>query len=57
MICPKCEQMNQCCFVIFEEGVDNYCKYVLYYVCNCGQEYLKRFEEYLDYGFKTLNTT
>lgn len=55
--CPKCNSKNQSVFVIFIQGMDNFVEYKLYYICICGQEYLKRFKEYVDYGYKTLHTT
>lgn len=57
IICPKCNTHNQSCFIIFNQGYDNFVSYNMYYICNCGQEYLKKFEEFVTYGYKTLHTT
>ncbi len=55
--CPKSNTNNQSVFIIFNSGFDNYISYIMYYICGCGQEYLKRFDEYVDYGYRTRHTT
>jgi len=55
--CPKCDTQNQSVFIIYKKGWGNYVEYVMYYICLCGQEYLKGFKEYADYGYRTRHCT
>lgn len=55
--CPKCNTNNQASHIDWGMGADNILSYVMFFVCKCGTNYYKKFNEMVDYGYRTRHTT
>jgi hypothetical protein len=55
--CPNCNTDNQATHIEWIMGADNILSYIMFYVCRCGSNYFKKFNEMVDYGYRTRHTT